>query len=268
MRKLHCHLCDERLAVICDGLLGLFLSPSILSEQLDAHIHLPDAWSMDSFQLGQGFVSDVDLFRHELPIRSLAAAAAAAAAAANKPRPGKGRLVGRVSKPNKIISESSHTDLNKHFLTAYQQSSSTTSSRSSSEAALAAAVLRRYADMPLFRSGEVSIDSSGPKLCNGAYAAIQEEGETVFIPPNSWHQVYHLQPSIAIASQHMNHFNQRQVLQHMLSTCCPAAEVPVLLEGVLGLKEERARVERAIKLALRGRYGLELGAEKMKILYE
>jgi ribosomal protein L16 Arg81 hydroxylase len=48
---------------------------------------------------------------------------------------------------------------------------------------------------------------------------VQEEGELVWIPPHWWHQVYHLQPSIAIASQLCHETVKDRVFKHILSFC-------------------------------------------------
>ena len=39
----------------------------------------------------------------------------------------------------------------------------------------------------------------------------------VMIPPKWWHQVYHLQPSVALAAQYMNDQVTDNVINHILS---------------------------------------------------
>lgn len=48
---------------------------------------------------------------------------------------------------------------------------------------------------------------------------VQEAGELVLIPPGMWHQVYHLEPSIAVASQYLNSCNKQRVFRHILQWC-------------------------------------------------
>lgn len=92
------------------------------------------------------------------------------------------------------------------------------------------------ADTPLFLSADSDIDYYNvelKELCNhndmsiyskegfnsgnqNAMRIIQNPGELVLIPPRWWHQVYHLEPSIAVASQYCNSVNKYGVFQHIL----------------------------------------------------
>ncbi|CAN0209865.1 unnamed protein product, partial [Ectocarpus sp. 13 AM-2016] len=40
----------------------------------------------------------------------------------------------------------------------------------------------------------------GQEVMQHAVCGVQEAGELVLIPPRHWHQVYHLEPSLAVAS--------------------------------------------------------------------
>ena len=75
-------------------------------------------------------------------------------------------------------------------------------------------------DVPIFMSGDVSVDyCDDPRFVAGAQQFIQEEGDLVLIPPRYWHQVYHLEPSIAIASQYVNSIGKDRTFNHILRWC-------------------------------------------------
>jgi len=57
------------------------------------------------------------------------------------------------------------------------------------------------------------------EVCGASMQIVQEEGDLILIPPNCWHQVYHLEPSIAVAGQYCNRANKRRVFSHILKHC-------------------------------------------------
>lgn len=74
---------------------------------------------------------------------------------------------------------------------------------------------------PRFGSGISSLDNADAKspLFVQPMKIVQKEGEMILIPPGWWHQVYHVQPSIAVAGQYCNKKGSERVFSHMLSCC-------------------------------------------------
>ena len=78
----------------------------------------------------------------------------------------------------------------------------------------------RNLDVPIFMSGVDSVDyCEDSRLAAGALQFVQEEGDLVLIPPRFWHQVYHLEPSIALASQYINSYGKDRTFKHILNWC-------------------------------------------------
>lgn len=79
------------------------------------------------------------------------------------------------------------------------------------------------------------------------------------------HQVYHLEPSVAVASQYMDHHVRRRVFRHILDWC--GAE-----EGALPAKFDRLtaaeQVQAVLKAALVSRLGEEKGVKTFASLGE
>lgn len=74
--------------------------------------------------------------------------------------------------------------------------------------------------LPIFLSGHNVIDyCSDSRLSTGAMQIVQEEGDLILIPPYYWHQVYHLEPSIAIASQYINDVGKDRSFKHIIRWC-------------------------------------------------
>ena len=75
-------------------------------------------------------------------------------------------------------------------------------------------------DVPIFMSGVDAVDyCQDSRLAAGALQFVQEEGDLVLIPPRFWHQVYHLEPSIALASQYINSYGKDRTFKHILKWC-------------------------------------------------
>jgi len=91
-----------------------------------------------------------------------------------------------------------------------------------------------------FLSGEKSIDETpwpSSHEVEKCVQIVQNEGELVLIPPRWWHQVYHVRPSIAVASQYCNSVNKLGVFMHILSWCNGGGKV-VLPDELDQLSEE------------------------------
>jgi len=89
----------------------------------------------------------------------------------------------------------------------------------------------------------------------GATVFVQREGELLLIPPDWWHQTYHLSPTVAVASQLLNAHCEASCFRHIMRWT-GAAEPP----GLSALAEPRDRVRVMVDAAVRARYGPQLGA--------
>ena len=76
-----------------------------------------------------------------------------------------------------------------------------------------------HGPLPVFVSGSSEVDSCDLRLVGGALQLVQREGDLVMIPPRWWHQVYHLQPSVAVAGQYVSRRTLRGMQEHMLRWC-------------------------------------------------
>lgn len=120
--------------------------------------------------------------------------------------------------------------------------------------------------LPVFMSGVPEVDSCDDKLIAGALQLVQREGDLVMIPPRWWHQVYHLQPSVAVAGQYVNHHTFRGMQEHMFSWCGGGShQVNYSDFDKLSIRE---KVRLTIRKALELNYGSFEGAEMAKKLLE
>ena len=55
-----------------------------------------------------------------------------------------------------------------------------------------------------------------PDVLRTATTFVQEEGELLLIPPDWWHQTYHMSATLAVASQLMNCHVAESVFRHIL----------------------------------------------------
>ena len=74
-------------------------------------------------------------------------------------------------------------------------------------------------------------------------------GETVFIPPKWWHQVYHLEPSVAIDSQYVNKIILDRVIKHIL-TWSNSADINWIQSKEYNNLTPKEKISHAIKKAL------------------
>lgn len=159
--------------------LWTFLPPETPLSVLNAYAHAPDAWGKQ--QLSTGWVSTIDLYKQKVSS-------------------GHSRL-------KTATATGSLGGLNAFFRKSLQDMNTT----------------HPNWNVPIFSSGNAGFESSSHNSSDnnvwmqGAMQIIQEEGDLVLIPPNHWHQVYHLQPSIGIASQYFNELGKARVFSHILS---------------------------------------------------
>lgn len=160
--------------LLLEGLkLWTFLPPSVPPSLLRARRHAPDAWGQ--YNISAGWVSDLDLYRFPLH--------------GSTRRPA-GKRSTRPAKPKPA------TTLNQMLAEAHARAGAR-AGKESTAAAVSASPL-------FFESGDPHLDhwpAAMLPLAEGCIQILQREGELVTIPPFYWHQVLHLQPSIAVASQ-------------------------------------------------------------------
>lgn len=121
-------------------------------------------------------------------------------------------------------------------------------------------------DIPEFSSGCEDIDEGRDSALResmetGAVRLVQEEGDLVLIPPGWWHQVYHLQPSIAVASQFCGEDIKQRVFDHILEW---SGEGAGLTGGGLSPREQ---VQSVLRAALLRRHGPGPGERLFRQLY-
>jgi len=91
---------------------------------------------------------------------------------------------------------------------------------------------------------------------------VQREGELLLIPPDWWHQTYHLSATVAVASQMLNQHVSRRVFGHILER----AGVPQgpgvwadLAEGRLAWLPPEEQVREVLQAACGRHFGKEEG---------
>eukprot|EP00747_Dinoflagellata_sp_TGD_P065057 gnl/TRDRNA2_/TRDRNA2_154184_c2_seq2.p1 gnl/TRDRNA2_/TRDRNA2_154184_c2~~gnl/TRDRNA2_/TRDRNA2_154184_c2_seq2.p1 ORF type:complete len:197 (+),score=33.17 gnl/TRDRNA2_/TRDRNA2_154184_c2_seq2:62-652(+) len=82
--------------------------------------------------------------------------------------------------------------------------------------------------------------------------AVQLPGETVLIPSEWVHQVYHVTPSVAIAGQHANKALRRTVFGHVLEYC-GGVEVD-LIDDILASAYKEGGARGVLRAALSARF--------------
>ncbi|CAM9392810.1 unnamed protein product [Scytosiphon promiscuus] len=109
-------------------------------------------------------------------------------------------------------------------------------------------------------------EGEGREVMKHAISGVQEVGDVVLIPPRHWHQVYHLEPSVAVASQYMDYRVRDRVFRHILDWC--GAGHDVLLSQRFDELEPSAQIEEVLRAALVARHGQQLGLETFASLYD
>ena len=90
-----------------------------------------------------------------------------------------------------------------------------------------------------------------------ATRCVQREGDLLLIPPATWHQTYHVGPTLALAGQYLNAHNARGVFGHMLTWCgAPDGAAEALLaRPELAAASLQERVAAALRAALAAKHG-------------
>lgn len=198
-----------------------FLPPSVPMEMLGARRNPPEAWG--DFNISAGWVSDdVDLYKHI----------------------GLGP-----SAPEKTVFNDYLVRSYEALVAASQRTGGGIIKKKQLTTALEAV------SKPLcFFSGNEAVDSGlDTSRC---VQIIQREGEMVLIPPRWWHQVYHMEPSVAVAGQYFNDHGKAKVFRHILAWCGSGsgkgeAEIAeVLLRELPRVERDRDQVLRVIELGL------------------
>ncbi len=123
---------------------------------------------------------------------------------------------------------------------------------------------QRNSQLYTFAAGDMKVDKSDKVMFRNAVLVVQEEGDTIFIPPKWWHQVYHLQPSIALAAQYMNIVVESRVFSHILSwTGSNVADLP---ENFASMSDQE-KIQCTLKLGLCSQHGPEKGSLCFEELY-
>lgn len=102
---------------------------------------------------------------------------------------------------------------------------------------------------------------------------LQREGELILIPPNVFHQTYHLEPTVAVAGQYMCSDNAPSVLNHILDWCDVSDKERGSLSHVFPVKgvaaddaSVQSTINEVISIALKSKHGSENGSALMKQL--
>jgi hypothetical protein len=125
---------------------------------------------------------------------------------------------------------------------------------------------RHRGTVPLFQSGIERVDRCDARALKGSVQVLQEEGDLIIIPPRWWHQVYNLQPTVAVASQYMNEACMDRVLDHMLGWNNMTRQSPEVLSKGLTALGSRSKVLATIEACLVKRHGAQKGMRAFRRL--
>ncbi len=241
---------------------------------------IPDAWEMKKYRIATGYVSDVNLFQYPLSI-TLAEASKLSDKQLNKAL----HHYIRSSLPNLSHGEILYVSMIFSILRSkFKESPS---------------LYQKYQNLPFFLANPLAsvlqyedddeeleyervMDSLSENtlklLSENIYIALQVEGELITIPSGYWHQVYHLEPSIAVASQFMNSWNQERIFDHMINNAIEQSQIEdEKIQSWIGNSLETAefdqdlsleRIKQVIELVLKIQYGKELGVQYYSEIYK
>lgn len=113
--------------------------------------------------------------------------------------------------------------------------------------------------IPFFNSGINEVDNADPRVYKNVVCIIQEENEMLIIPPKWWHQVYHLEPSIALAGQYFNDKVKENVINHICEWSNIDRDEAWSSEYDIESVDIKERVLDLIKTALMAQHGRDLG---------
>ena len=116
-------------------------------------------------------------------------------------------------------------------------------------------------EIPCFNSGIDAVDNANPGVYRNVVCIVQEEGEMVIIPPKWWHQVYHLEPSIALAGQYFNNEVKENVFNHICSWSNVNVDCKDDIKQRYGDENEnmKYRILDTIEIALISQHGEDVG---------
>lgn len=237
---------------------------------------IPDAWEMKKYRIATGYVSDVNLFQYPLSI-TLAEASKLSDKQLNKAL----HHYIRSSLPNLSHGEILYVSMIFSILRSkFKESPS---------------IYQKYQNLPFFLANPLAsvlqyedddeervmdslLENTLKLLSENIYIALQEEGELITIPSGYWHQVYHLEPSIAVASQFMNSWNQERIFDHMINNAIEQSQIEdEKIQSWIGNSLETAefdqdlsleRIKQVIELVLKIQYGKELGVQYYSEIYK
>jgi hypothetical protein len=221
---------------------------------------IPEAWNTQRYQLSVGYKSDMDLFHNPLPFTLSDFSDLALR---------RGNEMIKKFQSYYFYEMGSDRCLVPHLLgRAYTEFKRREPDH---------AKVQSFGSLPMFLADKSlnlsSVVGSKQKvrsiLKESLKVIIQEPGDTVFIPPSYWHQVYHLEPSISVASQFFNSWNKDKVFDHIIFNAILHSHTSETQESINQLLETnlhsaefsqlsiKKQIQKIITLSLRIMFGKE-----------
>ena len=230
----------------------------------------PDAWGVHSFSAG--WVSPVDLYRYPIGIHngmhnnndhdstgSISSSVDNVICSLDQV------LASRTTTNNNNTSTSTDTTTDTPYHTDNKATTTTdtsyhTDNHTDNKATIPSDINYR------FKSSDVDVDHCDCRSIQGVVQVIQEEGDLIIIPPRWWHQVYNLQPSIAIANQIMEKSVKDRVIDHMLQWNDINRSNTELLSPNFDLLSPRNQIFATLEACLIHRFGRDRGLKELRRL--